>query len=104
MHTNNKTILDLNKVQHASFYYINQDGESRQHKPKGHTVHNIPIDGEKEWQTGRCAVEVAKERGMLDTWIPKVVFQLTANHNISYTGEKAVSLWEAWRAKIFGKN
>jgi hypothetical protein len=50
------------------------------------------------------AIQLAKEKKVIDVWTEHTVFQLTANHSITFTGKRAKSLWEAWQAKIFSNN
>jgi hypothetical protein len=40
---------------------------------------------------------------ILDVWIPYTTFQVSANHRLTYTGDKAISLWKAWCEKQFNK-
>lgn len=92
--TTNNTVLDLSKVQHGTFWWINQEGRIHQKKPKHPTV------------GGQRVLEELindKNRWRLDKWQELVVFQLTANHTIKYTGSKAVSMWAVWRERIFNK-
>ena len=103
-------ILSLEKVQWASFYYANQYGEFRQKLPSGPSVHSRVL-GKNErayivTDVGLIlgdALEVATQLKVLDVWVPQCKFQLSSNHTITYTGDKALSLWDTWRAKIFGK-
>jgi hypothetical protein len=48
-------------------------------------------------------LEEASRKRLLDTWIPCVTFQVTANHRLTYTGDKAMSLWKAWNERVFNK-
>lgn len=90
MTTSNRTIIDLGKVQHATLVYRNQYGHNRHSIPE-HTFLNQTILAPPKhlWYK-------------LDRWHPVLSLQLTASHTIEYTNEKALSLWKAWRAKIFG--
>jgi hypothetical protein len=45
----------------------------------------------------------AARLGIIDKWIPEVYFQVTAGCGVIYTGNKAVSMYDLWKAKIFGK-
>lgn len=105
----NRIVVDLNKCQFARFYYRNQHGQ---------TSNTKPLDPTYE---GRCSLDLEdnealfhpdypsetllqrfKRRGVRpDVWTPEVLFKLSANHCLIYTGKKAVSLWAAWREKIF---
>lgn len=104
--TTNKTVLDLAKVQHATLWWGNGQ-EKRHHKPDCPTYHGMPVpDGLaapiKDYP-GETMLERAIRRNLLDVWTPIVCFQLTANHKIVYTGEKALSMWKAWNARIYGE-
>lgn len=110
MKTTNRTILDLNKVQHASFWYVNQYGQIKtpQIKPCPFSIRMTPVsDLELAMYHPDYPNETELQReirlGLMDIWTPVVSFQLTANHNIVYTGPKAVSMWKAWNEKIFNK-
>lgn len=109
MKPNNRTVLDLNKVQHATFWYVNQYGQTCPVKPilptvRGRSVSKVmPAYYHPDWP-GETEFDRARRLCLLDQWKPVVQFQLTANHNIIYTGKKAMTMWEAWKAKIFGKN
>jgi len=103
---NNQIICDIQKVQWASLHYRNQWGDMRRLKPKTITVHNTPVtEAEIAWNSGgRPLIDVAKEKGIIDVWTPVLRLQFSANHQLVYTAEKALSLWKAWQSKIFGKN
>lgn len=92
--TTNHTILDLNKVQHASFGYVNQYGHKRRLRPRATFLNQtVPVPKDKPYLSAK-----------LDKWFPVVSFQLTANHCLTYTGDKAVAMWKAWQEKIFNKH
>jgi len=102
---NNQFVCDLNKCQWASIHYRNQWGDIRQKKPKAITVHNSPVtEAEIPWPSGRPLLEVAREKNIIDVWTPVLRLQFSANHRLSYCGEKALSLWKTWQSKIFSKN
>jgi len=105
---NNGVVLDITKVQWASFYWKNQWGDNREKNPKTVTVHNSPVgehenalvyDGTKMVIVN--AIALANEYKIKDVWTPYCKFQLSSNHTITYSGEKALSLWKAWQTKIF---
>jgi len=106
MMTSNRTVLDLGKVQYASFFYRNQEGSVFYTKPKAPTVRGQVVGDEiahfHPLYPGETMLERAKRMDILDRWTPVCVLQLTANHYITYTGKKAVSIWKAWREKIYG--
>jgi len=103
--TTNQTILDLNKVQHGTFYYRNQYGQKVQTKPTKPTVRRAIFDTKAPcfMSEGLTMLQYAKKEQLLDIWEPVVQFQLTANHNIIYLGAKAKAMWKAWNEKIFNK-
>ena len=108
MTTSNKTLLDLSKVQHGTFYYVNQYGNQQFVKPSCYTVRLVMVITDEPAMfhpdyPGESTFARAQRLNLLDIWTPVVTFQLTANHNIQFTGEKAVKMWELWRAKIYGK-
>lgn len=103
----NRIVVSLKHVQYARFYYENQHGQKRvdcsyrDHfsvRNEWHTKKETVVNGK-----GQLLYEYARERGLLDVWTPTLYLQLTANHALIYTGPKAVSLWEAWRAMQFKK-
>lgn len=100
---NNRIVIDLNKVQWALFGYRNQYGDYRQLKPK-FSVHGKVYDKkEKMFGTTETAFEVATRRAIIDKWTPELKLQLTANHTLTYTGDKAKSLWAEWNRRVFKK-
>lgn len=105
MKQNNRIILDLNKAQWARFYYENQHGDKRNLKPTSPTVYNtyIDINNTPVGQPTKTMIVYAKEQKLLDVWTPCVVFKLTAHECLKYKGDKAVSLYEAWKEKIFNR-
>jgi hypothetical protein len=93
--TTNRTVIDLNKVQHATFGYKNQYGHYQELKPKN-TFRGQTINPNTR------LTPILKSK--LDIWTPFLSLQLTANHCIAYTGNKAVSIWKEWNRRIFKKN
>lgn len=104
---NNHVVVDLKKVQHANLVWVNQEGMKSQKKP-GPTVFGVPVTDELALHIpefpGETLRQRAERRGMLDTWTPRLYLQLSANNNLVYSGPKALSLWQAWKARIFGSN
>lgn len=101
----NHIVLDLGKVQYASFYYRNQFGQVRRTKPK-YSVNGVrfkPSDIAHTVGEPMSLLELAKVNDVLDRWTPVIRFQLTANHTLKYTGKKAIAMWKAWRGKVFKK-
>ncbi len=104
---NNRIVVDLNKCQYAWFSWTTANGTyKRWLKPNGPTVHgqefdcNAPIFGSTDFKT---MLQAAIELKILDTWIPCITLQVSANHRLTYTGDKAISLWKAWCEKQFNK-
>lgn len=90
---NPQIVVDLNKVQWCRFGYVNDFNHWRDHKPTLPTYCNNAIpEG-----------TVNKFNKRFDTWIPKIILNISANRTLSFTGKKATSLWSAWREKIFNK-
>lgn len=121
MKTTNRTILDLSKVQHGSFWYVNQYGQVRYQIPlwsrktikgaesgeattvRGEFIHEFKMALYHPDYPGESEIQRAQRLGIVDVWTPTVQFQLTANHSITYTGKKAVVMWKAWQERIFNK-
>lgn len=107
--TTNKTILDLRKVQHGTLWWVNQHGEHLSYCPGYTTWHCKEIsDVEKALfhpdYPDESMLKRAKRLGYTDVWKLVVYFQLTANHRITYTDDKASDMWKAWNAYVFAKN
>jgi hypothetical protein len=99
----NRIVVDLNKCQYARFYYRNQYGQTVNTLPTKPTVRAMEFDPDaKNFMTeGKTLIEVACEKSLLDRWTPEVVFQVQANHSLTYTGNKALALWKEWNRRIF---
>lgn len=106
MWKDNRIVLNLSKVTFGRFYYRNQWGQLTDVLPPKEiiTVHGVKFAAnESMYGSTERAIDAAKRLGMLDVWIPEVKFQLTANHQIVYTGDKAKSLWKEYCRRIFNK-
>lgn len=107
--SNNSAILDLGKVAYANFYYSTSKGYSCRLKPTQPTVHGCAFDpdarvvGFGDKKEGITMMDYALLNDLLDVWIPEVRFQLSNSHSIVYTGEKAESMYKAWKERIFNK-
>ena len=103
---NNRIIVDINKAQYAWFGYQNQHGNKSPTKPIFPTVHGqiFNPDAPAFMSGNKTMIEVATSKGILDVWIPYCTLQLTANHRLTYTGDKALTIWKAWNEKIFKRN
>jgi hypothetical protein len=103
MKNNNDCIVDLNKVQYAYHYWINQHGDKKKLKPR-FSVHGSEHNPKDKHINGTQTLEqFAKERHLTDVWTEITRLQLTANHQLVYSGTKAKSMWKAWGEKIFKK-
>ena len=103
---NTRTVIDIKKVQHASFIYRNQSGLIADTMPKSPSVNGEHIEpnlvaGYHMEYPGETMVERALRLGIIDRWTPVVVFTFAANHNVTYTGKKATDMWKAWNKYIF---
>lgn len=106
----NRIVVDLSKCQWARFYYRNQFGQTRNTLPYSaiFTVSGIEHHNDEkafwhpDFKDEKLLVR-AKRLGILDIWTPELYLKLTANAGLIYTGDKAVSMWEAWKARIFKK-
>ena len=103
-----KTVFDWKKVSYARFWWEDGEGNKRSSKPKGPTLHGRDVDlnerlhprsGELQ---GPLVVEVARERKALGEWTPQLKLQMSGNHALRFSGAKAIDLWSAWNARIFG--
>lgn len=114
MRNNNKVILDISKCTHAWSGWITTCGNYRRRlKPKQSTVHGQEFDEEAPAMCVENQMnprekyvtmfDLADENGMLDIWIPYATFQLSNNHSLTYTGDKALSMMAAWKERIFNK-
>ena len=104
MTSDNYTVVDLNKVSYAKFYYANQDGDRRRIKPNYETVHNDRVDKNAiVFGTTKTMLVYAAECGILDDWTPVCKLQLSNSHVLRYTGDKAKSIWKEWNKRIFKK-
>lgn len=102
----NRTIVDLNKVQYADFFWSTSTMTSPT-KPKQPTVNGVIVGDEPAaWLDefpNETMLQRATRRGLLDKWEPVVRLQLTANHSLTYTGAKAQSIWREWNKRQFSK-
>ena len=103
----NCIVVDLSKVQWAKFGYRNQHGDFRPVSPVGPTVFNQSFcESERVFMSGNdplSMIDYAMHNNLLDRWIQEVKFKVTANVTLTYTGEKAVSLYKAFCERQFNK-
>ena len=102
--TNNRIVCDLNKAQWAHYGYTNQHGQKIPILPIGPTVHGCLFEVDAKHMTEECTMlEYATKQHILDRWTPYVKFQFSANHSLTYTGDKAKAVWKEWGRRIFKK-
>jgi hypothetical protein len=98
----NKTVIDLNKVAYAGFYFSSHTYE-RFLKPENPTVNGQDVKDELAAPLvdypGETMLERAKRRKLIDKWVNVTVFILSNGHRLEFTGKKADSLKKAWLAK-----
>lgn len=106
MKSSNKIIVDLNKVTHARLQYVCHGfgiTHRRDRMPTNKTVNNIEVDFfQLRYKSTETLWNYAERKELFDEWFPELELQLSNNHSLIYTGQKALDLWTAWRAKIFG--
>lgn len=99
-----KTVFDWSKISYVSFYY--RDHLNTMHitrLPRSPTVNGSSVSVDSVGLDGRRMIDIAKERNLLDEWIPVVKVSLSNNHSLKYEGERAKEIWKAWCAKQFSK-
>lgn len=104
----NKTVLDVSKVQHGTYYWINQYGQIYHSTPLCNSVRLERVFKDElalphPDYIGETTYDRAKRLGILDVWKPVVSFQLTANHTITFTGKKAEQMWGIWMKHLQNK-
>jgi hypothetical protein len=74
-------------------------------KPTAPTVHGSRFNvNEHTFGCEECTMlEYAKENNLLDVWTPELRLKITANTWLTYTGNKAVSLYQTYCDRIFNK-
>ena len=101
---NNRIVVDLNKCQFARFFYRNQFGQTKDTLPEKPTTRGCSFDPDEHiYGSEVTLITFAQQHGLLDKWVPEVLFQLSSNHSLAYTGKKAVSLYGEWCRRIFKK-
>ena len=108
MTTSNRIVVDMAKCQWASLIWVSSEGYTRDTKPTEPTAHgcdipDVPARPHPDYPH-ETMVERAKRLDIIDVWTPRLTFQLSANHQLIYTRDKALSLWAAWRERIFNKS
>lgn len=104
----NRIVVDLNKVSWSKFGYRNQFGNWRDTIPKQYTSRGEEFDAEAtafdivtSGQINMLGRAILLK--VLDHWQPELHLKVQANAYLIYTGNKAVELNKAWKAKIFKK-
>jgi pyridoxine 5'-phosphate synthase PdxJ len=106
----NAILVNLKCVQWAVLKWriVGEPDISRDNKPKTITVHGVEIEPgayahyHPDYPKETC-LERAKRLDLIDEWYPELTMQLSANHQLTYTGDRALELWDLWKAKIYGK-
>jgi len=108
-----KTVVDLSKVQYASFGWRNQAGHIADTKPRKPTHNAFPLHDDimmpqVETPDGRTfpaesELARARRRGFIDIWEPVCALTFASNHNVCYTGKRAQSIWKEWNRRQFKK-
>lgn len=100
----NRVVVSLGHVQFARFGYRNQYSDWRDKLPKIPTVRNTTINvNEIVFGTTQTTLQFAMAQDLLDKWFPVCRLKITANHFLTYTGSKAVSIFKEWSRRQFNK-
>lgn len=105
---NNNIVVNLSKVSYACLIWTNQHNNLfRNSKPKSPTVNGSTVNNDyasyHHSYPNETLIERARRLDILDRWEPVLKLQLSNSHRLTYRGKKALSLWNAWKAKIYGK-
>jgi hypothetical protein len=109
MRNDNRKEVSIDKVQWCRLVYSTTDEQhKRDRKPTGFTAHGLDIDPKElaaphPSYPHETMLERATRLDILDTWVPVCIAQLTANHSLQFTGDKALSFFKAWKAHIYGR-
>lgn len=99
----NERVVNLRAVQWAKLHYINQYNQEVNKPPKLPTHRLRPmLRTDLVFGSTESMYDRAERLDMLDRWCPVLYMQLSANHTLKFTGDKALSLWAAWKAKQYG--
>lgn len=125
MKNNNNIDINLDKVSYTEFNYVCHSlGRTykRKIKPTQPTVNGHEFDyneirhyiisvTSKEFPKGtepenkkETMLQYAKRRDILDIWHAELTVFLSNNHSLIFTGNKAIAVNKAWKAKIYCKN
>ena len=108
MINDNHRVVDLRKVQWASRCYVNQFGETVHKRPSKYSIHGVSISpNEPALYHPSFPDESCKQRasrlGILDRWIFVCHVKLSAGRCLTYSGQKAISIYRDWNRRIFGR-
>lgn len=103
-------VISLDKVLWMKTLWVSQNGIVRQKKPNKPTAYNQPLTKELgyfknaagEWLIAPMN-EIAIARNLVDVWLQLTVVKMGDGQTLTASGDKAKSLWDAWKAKQFGK-
>ena len=100
------TNFDMGKVLHMTFWWTNQEAMRVRTKPKGFTARGRPVGDEPamphELYPGETMLERARRLDLIDHWRPVVYVKQPCNHGLMYEGRRALEIWKAWNARVFG--
>lgn len=102
------TVIDLKKVSYTDFWWEDQEGNKSKRKPKLPTLHGREFDPQDRLHprpgetTGPLLIDAARSRNALGIWQPKIKLQFNGTHALQFSGERALSLREAYNAQQFG--
>ena len=86
MKSDNNKICDINKVQYAELFFVNQYGNKRLKMPEHPSVRGDEFNPDAICQSsgGLSMIEYAVRNNMLDKWTPIAEFQYASNHYLSF--------------------
>lgn len=100
--------LDLNKVVLCRYWYETQDGVTSRIKPSLPSVRGLTFNSAAFAPTHydyplETLIERAIRLDILDEWVAKCLCKTVSGYTVKYTGKKATSIWEAYKAITFSK-
>ena len=104
-------LVNLRKAHSARLWWENQWGMKSKLKPEAPTVHGQVIDGsalaarlpEAPLHADETLLERATRRQLLDVWKPVCRVDFGSRVQEFFRGERALKIYAAWAAEIFGK-
>jgi len=83
---------------------MNQHGRRVPVLPKSPSIHGLVFRPNDKHLTEDCTMlEYATRHALLDVWTPYIRLQFSANHTLTYGGDKAVAINKEWNRRIFEK-